>query len=97
MLGHRGLVIFEGRVARGARFPPAARLSSKVPAGGAGVTLQGHARADGRPRGKYPPLADVRAALQELCRNRTGERPKCVAWVHEDTNGRRSDKDGCGD
>ena len=35
------------------------------------------------------PVARVRAALRELCRMGTGDRPECVQWVHGEINGER--------
>lgn len=35
------------------------------------------------------PESDVRAALEEFCRNGNGFRPKCVQWVEGDLHGRR--------
>ncbi|MFK0121649.1 Imm1 family immunity protein [Streptomyces sp. NPDC090994] len=33
------------------------------------------------PREAAIPVAQVRAALEEFCRTRTGERPDCVSWL----------------
>lgn len=38
------------------------------------------------------PLAQVRNALEEFCRMRTGRRPECIAWTKGEANGRRLDR-----
>ncbi|MEF9886086.1 MULTISPECIES: Imm1 family immunity protein [unclassified Streptomyces] len=35
------------------------------------------------------PVNQIRAALEEFCRNESGNRPECVAWVHGELNGER--------
>ncbi|MEV4252435.1 Imm1 family immunity protein [Spirillospora sp. NPDC049652] len=37
------------------------------------------------------PESDVRAALEEFCRNGNGYRPECIKWTEGDLNGRRRD------
>ncbi|MFF3595514.1 Imm1 family immunity protein [Kitasatospora indigofera] len=35
------------------------------------------------------PLPRIRAAIEEFCRSRTGERPTCITWVTGSYNGER--------